>query len=72
MWNKEEFGDVNTALHDTETNLHQFDLLAEERQLNVEEKASKCRTKTKFWRLSRLYKIYVEIEIKGQLDEIGG
>lgn len=54
VWNKEEFGDVNTALQDKEAELHQFDLLVEERTLNAEEIASRCKAKTEFWRLSRL------------------
>lgn len=54
VWNKEVFGDVNLALQQIEAELHQFEILAEERQLSEVEKASKCKTKTEFWRLSRL------------------
>ncbi|XP_058192016.1 uncharacterized protein LOC131309384 [Rhododendron vialii] len=39
VWNKEEFGDVNSALQETEAEIHQFDLVVEDRQLSVEEKA---------------------------------
>ncbi|XP_058215782.1 uncharacterized protein LOC131326892 [Rhododendron vialii] len=54
VWNKEEFGDVNSALLVTETELQHLDLLAEVRQLSIEEKASRCKAKSEFWRLSRL------------------
>lgn len=54
VWNKEEFGNINCALEDTEAKLHHFDTLAEERQLNEEEKALRCSTKAEFWRLSKL------------------
>ncbi|XP_058181333.1 uncharacterized protein LOC131299773 [Rhododendron vialii] len=54
VWNKEEFGDINTALQKKETELHQFDLVVEERELSTEEKALRCKAKTDFWRISRL------------------
>lgn len=53
MWNK-EFGDINGALQKCESDLHQFDVTAEERQLTEEEKAIRCKSRTDFWRLSRL------------------
>lgn len=53
-WNKEEFGDINCALHEIESELHQFDVLAEDRQLTADEKAAKCKSKSEFWRLSKL------------------
>lgn len=52
VWNKEEFGDVNSTLQVIEGELHQFDLLAEDRQLTPDEKAAKCKAKSEFWRLS--------------------
>lgn len=51
VWNKEEFGDINVALSKVEDKIHQFDLLAEDRQLVEEEKAQRCLAKTEFWRL---------------------
>ncbi|XP_058217549.1 uncharacterized protein LOC131328649 [Rhododendron vialii] len=54
VWNKEVFGDVTLALQKTESALHQFELLEEERQLNEDENAARCKTKSEFWRLSRL------------------
>ncbi|XP_058180127.1 uncharacterized protein LOC131298670 [Rhododendron vialii] len=54
VWNKEEFGDVNSVLQIIEAELHQFDLIAEERQLSADERASRCKSKSEFWRLSRL------------------
>lgn len=53
IWNKEDFEDINCALQDTETKLHQFDVLAEDKQLNQE---GRCKTKSEFWRLSKLTK----------------
>lgn len=53
-WNKEEFGDINSALIAIESELHQFDVLAEDRQLTADEKAAKCQSKSEFWRLSKL------------------
>ncbi|XP_058198544.1 uncharacterized protein LOC131314067 [Rhododendron vialii] len=54
VWNKEDFGDINCALQHTEAELHQLDVLAEESQLTTEEKATRCKTKSEFWRLTRL------------------
>ncbi|XP_058180157.1 uncharacterized protein LOC131298697 [Rhododendron vialii] len=54
VWNKEEFGDLNCALQECEAALHQLDVLAEERHLTEEEKTTRCKTRTEFWRLSRL------------------
>ncbi|XP_058211464.1 uncharacterized protein LOC131323632 [Rhododendron vialii] len=54
VWNKKEFGDVNLALQVIEAEFHQFDLLAEDRQLSPIEKAAKCKANSEFWRLSRL------------------
>lgn len=55
-WNNEEFGDINSALFAIESELHQFDVLAEDRQLTADEKAAKCQSKYEFWRLSKLSK----------------
>ncbi|KAI8547959.1 hypothetical protein RHMOL_Rhmol07G0235800 [Rhododendron molle] len=56
VWNKEVFGDVKHALQQTEAEakLHQFEVIVEERQLTEVEKASRCKTKTEFWRLYHL------------------
>lgn len=54
LWNKEEFGDINCALQDTEAKRHVLDTLAEVRELNEEEKALRCLNKSEFWRLSKL------------------
>lgn len=53
-WNKEEFGDINCALLEIESELHQFDIVAEDRQLTAKEKAAKCKSKSEIWRLSKL------------------
>lgn len=45
IWNKEEFGDVNSALQDTEAEHLQLDLIAEERPLSSEEKTTRCKAK---------------------------
>ncbi|KAI8535207.1 hypothetical protein RHMOL_Rhmol10G0155700 [Rhododendron molle] len=54
VWNKEEFGDINCALAVVGSELNRLDVLAEERQLTPDEKAVKCKSKTEFWRLSKL------------------
>lgn len=54
LWNKQDFGDINCALQDTEAKLHHLDTLSEARQLNEEEKAMWCSLKSDFWRLSNL------------------
>ncbi|KAL7236992.1 hypothetical protein ACSBR1_020141 [Camellia fascicularis] len=40
-WNKEIFGNVTNKLKTTETNLHKFDLLAEDRDLTNSEKVTR-------------------------------
>lgn len=54
VWNNEEFGNVNEALKAKEDELHNFDLVVEERQLNPEEKAVKCKASSEFRKLSWL------------------
>ncbi|XP_058205582.1 uncharacterized protein LOC131319373 [Rhododendron vialii] len=54
VWNKEVFGDVALALQKSEADLHQFELLEEEKQLNEDDKAARCKIKSEFWRLSCL------------------
>lgn len=54
VWNEEEFGDINSALLETETELHRLDVLAEDRLLTPDEIARKCKSKTEFWRLTKL------------------
>ncbi|XP_058217437.1 uncharacterized protein LOC131328514 [Rhododendron vialii] len=75
VWNKEVFGDVKLALQQTETELHHFELLAEERQLSEVEKTSRCKTKSEFWRLFRLIEskfrrnMMGSIKANGRLEE---
>lgn len=48
IWNKEEFGDVNSALQDNEAKLHQLDMVAEGRPLDPEEKALRCKVRAEY------------------------
>ncbi|XP_058203081.1 uncharacterized protein LOC131317559 [Rhododendron vialii] len=53
VWNKQDFGDINCALHDIESKLHHLDSLSEARQLTDEERALKLGDKnTRFFQIS--------------------
>lgn len=48
------FGNVINKLKIAEVDLHQFDLLAEDRDLNDSKKATRREGKKEVWRLSRM------------------
>ncbi|XP_028061534.1 uncharacterized protein LOC114264968 [Camellia sinensis] len=53
-WNVEIFGNVINKLKSAEADLHQFDLLAEDRGLNESEKVRRRDFREKVWRLNRM------------------
>lgn len=53
-WNKNEFGDINLKLSNSEKQLQVLDLVSEERQLNQNEKDLWTKTKADFWKYSKM------------------
>lgn len=53
-WNVEVFGNIITNLEATEADLHKFDLVAEDRELDNSEKARRMEIREEVWRLSKM------------------
>ncbi|CAL5438187.1 unnamed protein product [Camellia sinensis] len=53
-WNVEVFGNVQNKLKAAEVELHNFDILAEDRELDGAEKARRSEARIEMWRLSRM------------------
>ncbi|XP_028125789.1 uncharacterized protein LOC114322644 [Camellia sinensis] len=54
QWNSEVFGNVNTKLKQVEDELHMFDLVAEEREFEEEEKARRREARAEACRLTKM------------------
>ncbi|XP_028122982.1 uncharacterized protein LOC114320085 [Camellia sinensis] len=53
VWNKEVFGNIDTQLKATEKELHEWDLKAESRSLEVQELKRRREVRSQVWQLSR-------------------